>query len=699
MNADPRAVAALERLNDPDKGMVILACDVEFAKVTTGKEGDVEIEGWFITENLIESRNLIVNSSAFRGKEGMSMFNGRVMGFHDIMSSPVGVVTAMKEQPNKGWYGSITVWRENDELFKRAIIEKVLRGFSIGFIIDEYSYNEKTDILTVLKGRLKEVSIVNIGADSHAVFDVRQALTEYNNKLTLQETNERSLTLATENKTIETYMVEQEKLGVRVQELVSILDGIKSAQGACLTKSELAERLEKFSTELADIKKQVDEAKAAKQESEHRLAYTDYRSLINDFIWLTDDNGNKLGQIAQRAYCLFQMPVDYSQMDYGYELKNLRDLYDAVLLSDALGRWKGRDRHSIKNLKLFQQLIKATEKFDKDVALAMSGGVAGSGYEWLPEEMSSEFASILRTTPRLASKLQLWNMPRGGSAKYPFQNGKAVVYRGSEPQVDNPEEARKTNVASGVKTFTPDLFIGCLVASEEITEDAVLDMIMFVRQELATALLEGLESTLINGDDSTVHMDNAVATVYQSYNVERTFKGLRQLGYSIARNIETASGETGINSLRLVNFTDMKQDLGVAGLNPADCIYITGIKGRSLVQNALFAANAYGVLAFMISGQLPTVDGSEIYISGQYDEQLATSGLRDVNADVKHTSIVCAHKPSFRLAQRRGITLEYQKDAKIQQHAFVATARWDFGKICADSIVPVSCGVNMQHTA
>jgi hypothetical protein len=224
-------------------------------------------------------------------------------------------------------------------------------------------------------------------------------------------------------------------------------------------------------------------------------------------------------------------------------------------------------------------------------------------------------------------------------------------------------------------------------------------MVTFIRNELAKALLEGMESAMINGDDSTIHFDNTVDTVYQTYSVERSFKGLRKLGISNALDIEVSSSTTGVNALELVNFTDAKQGLGVAGLNPADCLYITGIKGRTIVQQALFKADALGVLTFMLSGVLPNIDGSEIYISGQYDEALSSTGIRDSGADVKHTSMVCVHKPSFRIGQRRGVTLEYAKNILTQQQQFVATARWDFGKICADAITPVSEMINMQHTA
>ncbi|KKK88937.1 hypothetical protein LCGC14_2738150, partial [marine sediment metagenome] len=197
----------------------------------------------------------------------------------------------------------------------------------------------------------------------------------------------------------------------------------------------------------------------------------------------------------------------------------------------------------------------------------------------------------------------------------------------------------------------------------------------------------------------STHFDNADVVKYQSYNVETCFKGLRKLAVGNTRDIEVASASSGVGALELVNFINAKQDMEVAGIIPTDCVWVTGIKGKSAIQNALFKTDALGVLAFMISGALPTIDGTEIHISAQYDEALASSGLSAPSTDVKHTSIVCAHKPSFRIGQRRGVTLEFNKNILTQQQQFVATARWDFGKISADSIKPVAGMLNVQHTA
>jgi len=698
----------LEKITDP-RGLVTMTNPETRLAVTDEQDGDINISGWFITETYMPSHNMVVSWDAFSHDEGYAKFNGRVLAFHDILNTPVGEVMVLDTVKKKGIRGNIRVWKENDPLFLRAIREKVLNAFSISFAPMEWSFNEETEIVTVTKAELREVSIVNIGANPDALFVVRNALqkqtnnlihlNERNNALDKKETNPD----ANDKFDATSFVAKQTDLETKYTSLNGLVAEIKTAQtqfaANLITKAELAERLEKMSKDVEDIRKEVETAKNQTAYNATKVAYCDYRSLITEFDWLTDENGNKLPKIAHKAYCLFQMPVDYDKMEAGYELRNLRNLHDAVIIADAMGRFKQRDRYSLRKSRLFTQLVDATAKFDKDVSCAMAGGNTGYGAEWLPEELSAEFNEILRVEPMLPSKFLTWNMPKGSSAKYPFQNGKAVVYKGGEALVDNAEEARKTNIATDVKTFTPTVFIGALVSSEELTEDTILDMVEFIRRELAVALLEGLESALINGDDSVTHFDNAGgSTPYAGYAVETAFKGLRKLGISNSRDIEDSSATTGVNSLELVNFTDAKRDMGIAGLRPTQCLYVTGIKGRTLVQNALFKEDALGVLAFMISGTLPTIDGTDVYVSGLYNESQDSAGVQTAG-DVKHTSLCSVHIPSFRIAQRRGITLEFNKNIMTQQQQFVATARWDFGKVCASSIAPVSEMINAQHTA
>jgi len=470
-----------------------------------------------------------------------------------------------------------------------------------------------------------------------------------------------------------------------------------------ISKTEYNDRIKKIAADVDKVVKEVERSRNADAAIGERFVYNDYRSMLESYDWLTKENGDKYAEVDYRAHALFQMPIEYAKHEHGLALRNLRDLHDAVIMVDAVNTHRngGGGRYRLGDSLLFKQLIAQTKKFDEPLAHAMAGGNTGYGAEWLPTDFSSQFNEILRIQPSLSNKFQTWNMARGASGIFPFQNGKAKVYKGSESLVDAADQARKTNIATSNKTFTPVPFIGALVTSEELIEDAIIAMVNFIRTELATAILEGLDSALINGDTTATHMDNAAETYYQTYDVETAFKGIRRAGVDLSTtvDIEALSASTGVGALEFANLTELKLLMGTAGIKPDDCFYVTGPKGRWSIQNALFKEDASGILQYMVSGMLPKIDGSDVVISGVYLEDQESDGFGDNVGAEKHTSICCVHPKSYRIGQRRGVTLEVGKDILTQQQQFVATARYDFGNVAASAILPVAVGINVQHTA
>lgn len=464
-----------------------------------------------------------------------------------------------------------------------------------------------------------------------------------------------------------------------------------------ISQSEAEDRFTKISDELAQVVKDIETGQNANVVQAERFQFNDYRSMLENTDYLIHESGEKYTEVDYRAYALFQMPINYDKHERGQDLMNLRNMHDAFLMINAMKTGR-KSRWVAQQSPFYKELSRNVCLFDETLGHAMAGGNAGYGAEWLPTEFSAEFNELLRIIPTLSSKFQTWMMPTGASGKYPFQNGKAKVYKGSEALVDAAAQARKTNIATGNKTFSPELFIGALITSEELTEDALIDMVSLIRTELATAILEGLDSAIENGDTTSPHIDNNEITRFQTYDVETSFIGLRAMADDDSKtvDIETLSATSGVGALEVGNFMQLKGMMGPAGVNPAQCLFITGIKGRSAAQNALLKEDALGILQYIISGTLPTIDGSPVHISEQYLETLESDGFD--GTDVDHTSLICVHLPSFRIAQRRGVTLEMNKDILTQQLQFVATARYDFGKVAASSIYPVACGINIQHT-
>jgi len=705
-------------MNNKNPNIVCLSAELDHtAFKQAGEKGDLILDGWFITENIIPSEHtwrqydLQIPASAFEWDGAFEKFNGRIMPHHNLHNAdPIGKELAeyRRIEHGKGFGGRVKIFSDAPPLTLRAIREGVLNSFSVGINILETQIDKKKGLEKATKAQLLEISTVNLPADSKALFEVAEMLSQKFNpnkqirRITMDnEIIKRVESVELMSKTHDDKVAElQDNYNNLLEMHKALKEKNEQLQENRISKSEFVEFTNKMSTDFEKLADDIETAKNSIKQKGERICFSDFRSLISHKNpWLFDENGKRFTEVQQRGYNLFQMEVNYEAMNAGQELRNLRNLHDAVILVDAYNRFRDPNRYNIHNLGLFQQLIKETEKFDPDLSLAMAGGNTGYGAEWLPTEMSSEFNEYLRVEPTLAAKFPWWNMPAGATGYFPFQNGKAVVYKGGEATTNNPQEARKTDAATSRKQFTPDMFIGALVTSEELTEDAIVEMVTYIRKELATALLEGLEDALVNGDDSTTHFDNAtVSTTVPDYSVQTCCKGIRKLGIDATGiNIETVSGDTGVYAMTIPAMIDIKTNMGVAGLRSQECLWVTGVLGRGTINYALYTAgvNNFDTTQTIINGTVPTIDGAPVYISGMIREDLDSNGVYH-GTNVGHTTISCVHTPSFRIATRRGVTLEYTKNILTQQQAFVATGRYDFGQVCSSNLTPVKSGINVQ---
>ena len=479
----------------------------------------------------------------------------------------------------------------------------------------------------------------------------------------------------------------------------------KFAKGV-ITEVELDDRMKKINASMDGLIAEVETIKNAKTVLAERPLFHDYRALLRGVNFMNHDDGRPYEDVDYRAHALFYSKVDYSNMRNGAQLIALRDLHDACYAIIEMKKFMNDRRWRLDNSPLWKEFIRLTAEFDAVVAHAMATTTSGYGAEWQPTEMSAQFGEYLRVQPSLMNKIPFWMMGKGVSGYYPFQSGRAVAYKGAQATTNNPANAKKTDIGTDRKLFSPVVCIAYLLMPEEATEDTIIDMIGFVRSELTQELLLKGESGIINGDTTATHMDNAAATQWdQTYAYETAFKGIRRLSYDATAygtwlDSESYSTTTGVGSLEIAAFLQAKQALGVFATRPKECLWVTGLKGKIAIQKALYKEDALGILQYITTGLLPDIDGTPVYISGEYLEDQESDGFGDSAAGTdKHTSITLMHCPSFRIGQKRGVTLEMGKFISTQNREFAATARWDFGKVCATLLQPVATLINVQHTA
>lgn len=168
---------------------IMLPSELEFTDedVTIQERGDIPMKGWFTTEKLNSYRQ-IVHTSTFDHPKGLSVWNGRILKEHGRQfltgggdGTPIGKITSHRFVEGQGMAGKGYFFSENDALFKRALREKTVDALSIGFQILEGGAERRKkkgqeDVLHITKGRLLEVSSVNVGANSQSLFKILHSL-------------------------------------------------------------------------------------------------------------------------------------------------------------------------------------------------------------------------------------------------------------------------------------------------------------------------------------------------------------------------------------------------------------------------------------------------------------------------------------------------------------------------------------------
>ena len=103
----------------------------------------------------------------------------------------------------------------------------------------------------------------------------------------------------------------------------------------------------------------------------------------------------------------------------------------------------------------------------------------------------------------------------------------------------------------------------------------------------------------------------------------------------------------------------------------------------------------YGANASWLTGDIPTFDGSPLILTGQLSEQQDDTGLVTDTANDVDKSILCINKEAFKVGEKRGITIEFDKNILTQQWAFVGSKRSSFKSMDTSGAEAVAMAYNI----
>lgn len=365
------------------------------------------------------------------------------------------------------------------------------------------------------------------------------------------------------------------------------------------------------------------------------------------------------------------------------KFKQLND--DAYLISTMLflaGQKKGFHQS-------FVDVYRSTESYkdihrflakDSDLRKAMAVGNTGYGAEWIPTGFSTQLLKTIELNLRVAALFNSIQMPTN-PYKMPVQISNAEGYLIAENTADSGTKIAASTPGTTSPEFSAIKLAGRVLFSDEISEDAIINMRDFVIGELALSIARAQEQALINGHRTTtaLHMDNqaAIKRFSNDTNARRAFDGLRRLALINAGTTEKSFAGGDPTDALMGNVRQLALKYGVM---PGDGAWIMGVntylKALFTLTN-IVTLEKYGPGATVLSGELFKYSGAPVIVSEYLESDLNASGVYD-GITTNLSMLLYAHRPSFMVGYRGGITLNSNLDIDTDQIILVAKRRMDF---------------------
>ncbi len=369
------------------------------------------------------------------------------------------------------------------------------------------------------------------------------------------------------------------------------------------------------------------------------------------------------------------------------EVKEFQKFNDDCVLLSALTR-----KHPTQ-LEYFQKHeAKFRDGFGStEIAKAMAAATAGSGYEWIPTEFSSDLYDRVRLDAVVGAQFAEIQMP-GPIYKLPTADTDPTTYLTAENTSDSPTEYTASTPSSGNVTLEAVKLTTNVVFSDELVEDSIIPAIEFIKNRLAKSMMYALEDAYLNGDTTATHMD---ADVTSSADHRKAWKGLRRLCI-VAKDTSFSSWAPAVAATGIGLLRSMRGKMANYGAIPSKLAYFVGPKGliQLLSMPEIMTLEKYGPNATIFTGELAKVDGIAVLVSEKHREDVNASGFNDSTTNAKGT-ILLAYIPGFVRGNRRGLKVRPWVDPRSGTQNLVQDWRGDFEPVYSAASQPIVVkGVN-----
>ncbi len=310
---------------------------------------------------------------------------------------------------------------------------------------------------------------------------------------------------------------------------------------------------------------------------------------------------------------------------------------------------------------------------NSELKKALDTATAGEGAEWIPTGFSASLIDLVRMQLKVSALFRRFTMPTN-PYKFPVVSADATGYLQTESIVDEATKFRASTPGTTNVQLSAIKLAGRILFSEEISEDSIVPIMPWLRDQIVLALATAEEKALVNGDTSSPHMDLNVTTAYDA-----------QMAWDGLRHMVAAGAKVSLATFNLENLRSVRKAMGKYGIDPSKLVLLVGLSGYiqllslkdSNSVQVVTTIDKYGPNATILSGEIGKLDGSPIIVSENVYENLNASGLYDAVTTTK-TIMLYVYLPAFIIGDRRKVTVKTAANIETDQQLLVATQRLDF---------------------
>lgn len=325
----------------------------------------------------------------------------------------------------------------------------------------------------------------------------------------------------------------------------------------------------------------------------------------------------------------------------------------------------------------------------------MQQDLTGGGDEWVGVTYSQSLWEQIRTGTFVAGNLPSIEVPQGSeSYKMPIDTSDVTFYKVAETTDENATtktpNASITSSKFGTSNRTIDLAkMGARTEfSGEFSEDSLIPVAPYIRQNMSTVGAEQMEHAIIDGDTATGASTNIndIAGTPAGTEVFLLTNGFRKLPL-----VTNTANSRDAGGLTAADFLDTMKLLGLGGKNALDrtrCAFIVDLHTywKSLEVPEVKTRDVF-VAPTIENGELVGLWGYRLYPSAfmHAANQDATYGLKaqtngkidlDTAADNTTGSILAVRWDRWMLGYKRRMTIESVRIPRADITEIVAMMRW-----------------------